>query len=210
MVKHDLNALIEFDNAKFKAQVLMNDPGYRMVLLSLRKGQSVPEHATAGRVTVYVVGGHVNFYEDQVACELRQGEVVSLTPGAKHRVEALEDSALFVLATVTAAGADHTLATDAMPKISASRSMQPGGSSADLDIREVPRPLRHPMIFAKFDGLANGESFQLVNDHDPIPLNRQFESTRPGEASWEYLERGPSLFRIRIKRIAAPREQAAV
>lgn len=210
MVKRDLNALIEFDNAKFQAQVLINDPGYRMVLLTLRKGQSVPEHATAGRVTVYVVSGHVNFYEDQVGCELRQGEVVSLSPRAKHRVEALEDSVLFVLATVTAADADDTLAADTMLKISASPSMQPGASGVDLDVREVPRPLRHPMIFAKFDALASGESFQLVNNHDPIPLNRQFESSRPGEASWEYLERGPSLFRIRIKRIAAPREQAAV
>jgi uncharacterized protein (DUF2249 family) len=196
MVKHDLNALIEFDNTKFKPQVLMNDHGYRMVLLTLRKGQSVPEHATVGRVTVYVVSGQVNFYEDQAVCELHQGEVVSLPTGAKHRVEALEDSVLFVLATVT----EDTLVIGTVMKT----------SERELDIREVPRPQRHPLIFAKFDALANGESFQLVNDHDPIPLNRQFESTRPGEASWDYLERGPSLFRIRIKRIAGPREQAAV
>jgi uncharacterized protein (DUF2249 family)/quercetin dioxygenase-like cupin family protein len=200
MVKHDINGLIEFDNAKFKPQVLINDPGYRMVLLTLRKGQAVPEHATAGRVTVYAVSGHVHFYEGEVACDLHQGEVVSLAAGAKHKVEALEDSVLLVLATVTAVGADETIAIN---------TMLPSGER-ELDIREVPRPQRHPLIFAKFDALASGESFQLVNDHDPIPLNRQFESIRPGEASWEYLERGPSLFRIRIKRIAAPKQEAAV
>jgi uncharacterized protein (DUF2249 family)/quercetin dioxygenase-like cupin family protein len=198
MVKHDLNALIEFDNAKFKPQVLMNDPGYRMVLLTLRKEQAVPEHATAGRMTVYAVSGHVHFYEGEVLCDLHQGEVVSVVTGAKHKVEALEDSVLFVLATVTATSANETVAVGTMLK----------SGERELDIREVPRPQRHPLIFAKFDALGIGESFQLVNDHDPIPLNRQFENIRPGEASWEYLERGPSLFRIRIRRIAAPTQQA--
>jgi len=77
----------------------------------------------------------------------------------------------------------------------------PADKSEELDLREVPRPLRHPMIFAKFDALAVGDSVRLLNDHDPIPLNRQFESIRPGQASWEYIERGPALFRIRIRRI---------
>ena len=60
------------------------------------------------------------------------------------------------------------------------------------------------MIFAKFDALAPGASLRLLNDHDPIPLNRQFEMIRPGQAFWEYIERGPSLFRIRICKLASP------
>ena len=39
-----------------------------------------------------------------------------------------------------------------------------------------------------------GESFTLVNDHDPHPLRMQFERKRPGEMGLEYIERGPKSF----------------
>lgn len=145
---------------------------------------------------VYVIKGHVNFYEGETLCDLNQGEVVCLAAGAKHRVEALNDSVLLVLAADVSNNAN--VRTD-KSRINAVQEM---------DLREVPRPQRHPMIFAKFDALAIGESFRLLNDHDPIPLNRQFDSIRPGEASWEYIERGPELFRIQIQRIAAPMPRA--
>jgi len=80
----------------------------------------------------------------------------------------------------------------------------PADSTANFDIRDVPRPLRHPMIFAKFDALSIGASLRLINDHDPIPLNRQFDSLRPGQALWEYEEHGPNFFRIRITRVGPP------
>jgi uncharacterized protein (DUF2249 family) len=71
-----------------------------------------------------------------------------------------------------------------------------------LDLRSVPRPNHHSLVFASFDALATGELLGLINAHDPGPLNRQFEITRPGEGLWEYIEQGPDLFRIRIERIA--------
>ena len=43
-----------------------------------------------------------------------------------------------------------------------------------LDIRPVPPREKHPTIFKTFDELNNGESFQLINDHDPMPLYYQF------------------------------------
>ena len=187
MQKINLNGLIEYNDKKFNPKVLANEPGYRMVLLSLRAGQAVPEHATQGKVTVHAIRGHVTFYEGATPCDLHAGEVVSIEAGALHKVEAHEDSALFVLAT--GGGKTETPATKL-------------DKSEELDLREVPRPLRHPMIFSRFDALSVGESFRLLNDHDPIPLNRQFESIRPGQALWEYTERGPELFRIRIRRIA--------
>ena len=39
-----------------------------------------------------------------------------------------------------------------------------------IDVREIVPRERHPLIFQKFDDLAAGESFELVNDHDPKPL----------------------------------------
>jgi len=58
----------------------------------------------------------------------------------------------------------------------------------ELDVRQVPKSQRHPMIFARFDALAAGESFVLVNSHDPIHLREEFARDRPGAYDWRYLE----------------------
>jgi uncharacterized protein (DUF2249 family) len=62
------------------------------------------------------------------------------------------------------------------------------------------------MIFARFDALAAGESFVLVNSHDPIHLRKEFARDRPGAYDWRYLEgsRSSRLWRIRIIRITEP------
>ncbi len=39
-----------------------------------------------------------------------------------------------------------------------------------IDVRSIPGPQRHPLIFHTFDALAPGEALELVNDHDPFPL----------------------------------------
>jgi uncharacterized protein (DUF2249 family) len=184
MQKFNLKELIEYNDSKFNPKVLVNDPEYRMVLLNLRKGQSVPEHSNQAVVTVYALVGHITFFEGRESCELRAGEVVRIDAGLAHHLEAHEDSALYVLAAGKTKASEHN------------------AKELELDLREVPRPLRHPLVFQKLDALATGESFVLVNDHDPIPLNRQIESMRTGQAAWEYIRRGPDIFRIRIKRIA--------
>lgn len=186
MQKYNLTDLIEFNNSRFNPKVLINEPGYRMVLISMRAGQLILEHAAPNKVTVYTIQGHISFFEGELPCELRAGEVVSIAGGAKHRVHAHEDSVLLVLATGPKA--------DEFPE----------EFSEELDLREVPRAQRHSIIFAKFDALAPGASLRLLNDHDPIPLNRQFEMIRPRQAIWEYIERGPSRFRIRIRKLAPP------
>ena len=184
MRKQNLNQLIEYNDEQLHPKVLINEPGYRMVLVSMRAGQFLPQHATQGTVTVYAMRGHCTFYEGPTPYDLRAGEVASIESGAPHRVEAHEDSVLLVLATGKA-GADQD-------------------NSEELDLREIPPPQRHPLIFQKFDALAIGDSLRLINDHDPVPLNRQIYSMRQGQASWEYIQRGPEIFRIRIRRIALP------
>lgn len=66
-----------------------------------------------------------------------------------------------------------------------------------LDVRRMAHPERHRRIFAQFDALAEGQSFLLVNDHDPQPLRRHFELTVPGRFTWEYVTQGPE-WRVRI------------
>lgn len=70
-----------------------------------------------------------------------------------------------------------------------------------LDVRELPPPEKHPTIFEWFDDLDGGESFEIVNDHDPVPLKYQFEAERGEDAfRWEYLEKGPDVWRVRIEK----------
>ena len=69
-----------------------------------------------------------------------------------------------------------------------------------VDVRQTPPPQRHPMIFGTFEALEPGESFELINDHDPKPLYYQFQAERPGQLDWQYLEQGPETWRVRITR----------
>jgi uncharacterized protein (DUF2249 family) len=70
-----------------------------------------------------------------------------------------------------------------------------------IDVRELIPRERHPLIFRTFDGLGSGESFLLVNDHDPKPLFYQFSAERQGSFSWEYLEQGPEVWRVQIGKL---------
>lgn len=67
-----------------------------------------------------------------------------------------------------------------------------------IDVRTIVPRERHPRIFDLFASLKSGEAFELVNDHDPKPLYYQFEAERSGRFTWEYLERGPDVFRVLI------------
>jgi uncharacterized protein (DUF2249 family) len=71
-----------------------------------------------------------------------------------------------------------------------------------LDVRTEPPARRHQLIFDTYGQLAAGTGFELVNDHDPKPLYYQFEAEHPGQFTWEYLEQGPEVWRVRIGRPA--------
>lgn len=73
-----------------------------------------------------------------------------------------------------------------------------------LDVRDEIPKRRHELIFESFGELTPGDTYVLVNDHDPKPLRYQFEAENRGEFTWEYLEEGPEVWRVRIGRSAAP------
>ncbi|MBP7399372.1 MAG: iron-sulfur cluster repair di-iron protein [Chitinophagales bacterium] len=67
---------------------------------------------------------------------------------------------------------------------------------------------KHPTIFARFDELNEGESLIIHNDHDPKPLYYQLLGERGNIFTWEYLENGPSAWKIKIsKRIIGESEE---
>ncbi len=73
-----------------------------------------------------------------------------------------------------------------------------------IDVREIVPFERHPLIFGRFNALQPGEALQLVNDHDPRPLFNQFQAVTAGRFTWDYLESGPAVWRVRIGKLAAP------
>lgn len=73
----------------------------------------------------------------------------------------------------------------------------------ELDVRAEPPARRHDLILATYRELQDGDGFVLVNDHDPKPLYYQFAAEHPGQFTWDYLERGPHTWKVRIGRPAA-------
>ncbi len=69
-----------------------------------------------------------------------------------------------------------------------------------LDVRELAPRDRHRLIFDRYKSLSPGAAFVLVNDHDPKPLYYQFEYEHKGQFTWAYLEEGPEVWRVQIKR----------
>jgi len=67
-----------------------------------------------------------------------------------------------------------------------------------LDVRQMIPKDRHATIFKTFNELAPGESFILVNDHEPKPLLYQFQAEHDGEFDWWALEQGPEAWRVSI------------
>jgi uncharacterized protein (DUF2249 family) len=136
----------------------------------------VPEHSAAGSITVQAITGHATFYDGDGPCELFAGSLVRLGAGRPHRVEAHTDTAILVTMVKT---------SRAVERPRESRETEP-----EIDLRLTQRSERHPLVFAAFDRLAVGESFIILNDHDPQPLRMQIEQMRGGEMNWEYIERG--------------------
>ena len=69
-------------------------------------------------------------------------------------------------------------------------------SRTRIDVRTIAPSERHALIFSSFAALGTGESLELVNDHNPAPLHHQFDARLPDQFTWDYLDRGPDLWRV--------------
>jgi quercetin dioxygenase-like cupin family protein len=134
----NLTVPIEREEERFSPKVLMDEPGYRLLLLSLLAGQSIPEHASRGLVAVYVILGRIILFAGPFPDELYPGQVISIKGGVRHRIEAFEDSALLVLFR------PHGLLQ---------------GHREELDLCRSPRLQRHPLVFKRVNASA------LEGDH---------------------------------------------
>lgn len=67
-----------------------------------------------------------------------------------------------------------------------------------IDVRTLAPMHRHQRIFETFESLQPGESFLLVNDHDPKPLYYQFQAEHTDQFTWNYVEQGPEVWSVII------------
>ncbi|MEC5293506.1 DUF2249 domain-containing protein [Aurantimonas sp. C2-6-R+9] len=72
-----------------------------------------------------------------------------------------------------------------------------------VDVREIGASVRHTVISQLFIHLAAGETLQLIVDHDPRRLKLQLEAGCDGGICWDYLEKGPDIWRVRLGRKAS-------
>ncbi len=69
-----------------------------------------------------------------------------------------------------------------------------------VDAREIPDIQKKKYFFQKFDALDNEEEMIIINSHDILPLKNLFLKKRPGLFTWDYIERGPEIWRVSIKK----------
>jgi len=67
-----------------------------------------------------------------------------------------------------------------------------------FDIRPFAPTQRHEMFYKAFADIKPGEAFEFINDHDPKPLYYQMEAESKEPFRWEYLEKGPDTWKVRV------------
>lgn len=71
-----------------------------------------------------------------------------------------------------------------------------------LDLRKLLPFERHSKIFYMWNGLKEGETLRIINDHEPRPLYYQFEAEHKGQFEWSYEKQGPKDWIFTIKKIS--------
>lgn len=71
-----------------------------------------------------------------------------------------------------------------------------------LDLREIAADQRRAVVFACFARLQPGQRLMLIHHHHSTLLHYLLLAEAPRAFSWEYLEQGPQLWRIRISKHA--------
>lgn len=71
----------------------------------------------------------------------------------------------------------------------------------EFDLRPFPPTQRHEMFYQAFADIRPGEAFEFINDHDPKPLYYQMEAESKEPFRWEYIEKGPEDWKVRVVKV---------
>ncbi|AEM59376.1 hypothetical protein HISP_19390 (plasmid) [Haloarcula hispanica N601] len=71
-------------------------------------------------------------------------------------------------------------------------------SHPTIDVRDLKPQRRHEALLDIFDGLAAGDGFVLVNDHNPKPLYHELKSMHGDVIEWDYTSQGGGEWQVEI------------
>jgi uncharacterized protein (DUF2249 family) len=80
---------------------------------------------------------------------------------------------------------------------------EPNRNERVIKVADIEPRHRHTILFRLFEHLAPDDSLQIVIDHDPKPLRLQLEARHGARCNWSYLEKGPDIWRVRLRLLAA-------
>ncbi len=101
-VTHDLDEeLFHFSNHKpwqsgLFSKILAKADDLRIVLIAMDAGATMKEHHADGTTSIQVLRGILCLHIEDKTQHLQTGQVLTLTPGIKHDLEALDDSAFLL------------------------------------------------------------------------------------------------------------------
>jgi uncharacterized protein (DUF2249 family) len=72
-----------------------------------------------------------------------------------------------------------------------------------IDLRDIPARDRHALVERTYGILERGQTLDLLSDQDPGALFHHLQERHPSGFGWDYLERGPALWRVRVLRLVS-------
>jgi regulator of cell morphogenesis and NO signaling len=72
--------------------------------------------------------------------------------------------------------------------------------STVLDFRNFEPRAQSALFFSLFENLKEGDSFEIVNDHDPALLLNQLQSMDRPRLNCKYEAQGPQLWKVQISK----------
>jgi len=72
------------------------------------------------------------------------------------------------------------------------------------DVRDIPKPERHPTIHHRYGMIPEGGTMELVAPHEPKPLQREFQQRYGDAFAWDVVESEPGRCRVRVTKAEDP------
>jgi len=93
---HELQSTESWKSSDRMVKTLAKQGNLRLVLTLMKGGTTLKGHKAEGGVSILVLRGHIRIKVDTNDVELEQSQMMVLNPGARHSVEALEETAFLI------------------------------------------------------------------------------------------------------------------
>lgn len=93
---HKLVGLVDYDKTKVAHAMVNQNASGMQVLMALDEGMKIGDHSAQADVTVLVVEGEVMFNVAGKTHRLSAGDVLTMTPGQVHNLEARKPSKILL------------------------------------------------------------------------------------------------------------------